>query len=564
MKIIESTTIALMALVLLLIASCESFPKFTSNPDLTYDVIFMSCDQEDIDKEGYVDACGNFVALSEGVKDYTPVINGHCLVNGTLYKVEKSIKDTVPVLVGLESAGIMNDGLIPVCKENDYITVVDKQGKEIFKLKEINGKEVLACFSYSDMKLRVLLSDETYVYVDKDGQQLFDKCYKWATDFKKGHAVVQTENQNSDLYSLIDGDGTTIFTFESKEKDDIIISHTMKLLSAKEEGKIVIFDFDGKRVLECPSKVDEIYAFCYDGFVFSDEDENMGLMSYEGEYLIRARYEQLIPHGQNFLALTDGDEIRLVEKDDKIIKEFDGKEIIDFQHEGFDFPPLIEMKNHNYMIIDTEGNLLIEDIDIDYTQNGIKYLSAIRSEFFPEDKVLSTVMDLCGNGNGVSDKYGAFFNRGDTHCLPSNISFLSSSFTKKDLEGKSWARITIDSGINYNLNYCVSFDTSIVHSGANEFNTWAWLQNVGLHIYTPDVAQNQAFLNKCVAELINNGCEIFHKKHTDYVLLSKNRDQLYVVFHNWGNLEYEFRILMMPNSDSNRASWESYIDNIKY
>lgn len=70
-------------------------------------------------------------------------------------------------------------------------------------------------------------------------------------------------------------------------------------------------------------------------------------MTYEGEHLIRARYEQLVPHGRNYLALTGDDEIRLVDKKDKIIKELDGKEILDFQHEGYDFPHLIEMKNHN-------------------------------------------------------------------------------------------------------------------------------------------------------------------------------------------------------------------------
>lgn len=550
------TIFVAITLISLLFVSC------TDNPDLVYKINFMSCDKENTDKFGFIDEKGHFYDLSVEVDDCTPVINGFCMINGTLYKVGNTITDTIPVIRELESAGIMNDGLIPVCKENDQIAVVNEHGKEVFKLKEFDGKEVLASFSYSDGKLRVLLSDETYVYVDKEGNKLFDKCYKWATDFKHGHAVVQTVNQNSDLYSFINSDGATSFTFESQDKDNIVISHAMELLSAKEDEKMVIYDFSGKRILECPAKVEEIYAFCRDGFIYSDEDDNMGLMTYKGEHLIMARYEHLVPHGQNYLALTDDDGIRLVDKKDKIIKELDGKEIVDFQHEGYDFPHLIEMKNHNYMILDADGNVLVEDIDIDYTQSGIEYLSAIRSDYFPEDKVLSTILDLCGYGKGVSDKYGAFF--GDSHCTPSNITFLSSSFTKKDLEGKNWARITTDNGINYTLNYCVIFDASMVNTGSDSFNSWAWLQSVGLHIYMPDWAHNQAFLNRCVKALLDNGCEVYYNKNTDYILKANTSGQLFVVFHNWENLKYEFRILMLPDTDDNRSSYRSFINNIKY
>lgn len=557
MNFFRKTIIAAIVLVSFFFVSCKD------NPDLVYKINFMSCDQEDTDKSGFVDEKGQFSVLAAEVDDYTSVINGFCLIDGTLYKVGKTISDTIPVMRELKSVSIMNDGLIPVCKENDYITVIDEQGNEVFKLKEFEGQEVFACFSYSDGKLRVLLSDETYVFVNKEGNQLFDKCYKWATDFKHERAVVQTVNQNSDLYSLIDGDGTPLFTFESENKNTIVISHVMELLSAKEGDKMVIYDFSGKRILDCPAKVEKIYAFCREGFIYSDEDENMGLMAYDGEHhLIRARYEQLVPHGQNFLALTDDDEIRLVDKNDKIIKELDGTEILDFQHEGYDFPHLIEMKNWNYMVLDAEGNVLVEDIDIDYTQSGIKYLNAIRSDYFPEDKVLSSIMDLCGNGKGVSRKYGAFF--GDSHCTPSNITFLSSSFTKKDLEGKNWARINIDSGVNYVLNYCVIFDSSIVHQGANEFCPNAWLNSVGLHIYMPDMAHNQDFLNKCVKALLDNGCEVYYNKNTDYILKANQSGQLFIIYHNWENLKYEFRILMVPDTEENRSSYRSFINNIKY
>ena len=243
-------------------------------------------------------------------------------------------------------------------------------------------------------------------------------------------------------------------------------------------------------------------------------------------------------------------------------KEYDGKEILDFRHEGYDFPNIIKVKSDNYMLLDDEGNVVGEDIDIDLKNDQIQFIGAVRSEYFPKDKVLSTIMELCGDGKGLTNKYGAFFYRNDTHCFPKNISFLS-SFTTQSLQGNNWARTRVDDGVNYEVNYAVIFDEPIVRTGATALSTSAWLKSVELHIWMPDIFRNQAFLNSCVHDLMNKGCTIYHNKKTDYVLLSSNRDQLFVVYHNWNNREYEFRILITPNTEDNRNNWSSFVDNLK-
>lgn len=171
-------------------------------------------------------------------------------------------------------------------------------------------------------------------------------------------------------------------------------------------------------------------------------------------------------------------------------------------------------------------------------------------------------MELCVKGNGVSDKYGAFFYRNDAHCFPRNISFLS-SFSIQSLQGNNWARIRVEDGVNYEINYAVVFDEPIVRNGATSLSSSAWLKSVELHIWMPDIFRNQAFLNACVHELKNNGCTVYHSKKTDYILLSSNKELMYVVYHNWDNREYEFRILMMPNTDENRIAWTTFINNSK-
>ena len=172
-------------------------------------------------------------------------------------------------------------------------------------------------------------------------------------------------------------------------------------------------------------------------------------------------------------------------------------------------------------------------------------------------------MELCGNGSGVSDKYGAFFYRSDSHCFPRNIGFLS-SFAIKDLVGSYRARKNISSGVNFYLNYDVVFDEPIVRYGATALSSSAWLKKVELYVWKPDMLSSQVFLNKCVQSLRGQGCEVYYNKGTDYILYSTNKSQIYVVIHNWKNKEYEMGILMMQNTDENKARWKSYIENIKY
>lgn len=335
----------------------------------------------------------------------------------------------------------------------------------------------------------------------------------------------------------------------------------MELLSAKENEKIIIYDFEGNRILQCPSKVEGIYSFCQNGFIYYNEDGNFGLMSYDGEQLIRAKYEQLVSNGRNFLALIDDYEesVRLIDAEDNTINEYDGEEICDFRHFGYNYPVLIKNSYENFTMIGEDGDIIKDDLNIDFDFDDVEYFNCVRSDYFPQQQVISTIMDLCGNGAGVSNKYGAFFSR-DTHCYPNNISFLS-LFSTKALEGSNRARKYISTGINYEMYYDVAFDEPIVRSGATSLSTSAWLLRAEIYVYTPNIYRNQAVLNNCVRELKGNGCSIYYNKKTDYILLTQDQEQLIVVVHS-NRRNYEFGILMMPNTENNRNMWRRHIDSL--
>lgn len=456
--------------------------------DCPYTIDFLPCENEENDKDAMLDKNGRLFSISqEDAWNMTPVINGCSLIDDIVYKVGQSLADTTAIAHDVEFCGIMSEGLMPISKSDDYIRIIDEKGNEVFILKEFEGKEVLACYSYSDSKLRVILEDGSVVYLDKTGKILFGSRFAWGTDFRQGHAVVQNIKQNSDLYSFVDETASSIFTFESEDKDYITISYDMELLSAKENDKMIIYDFDGKRVLQCPSKVEGIYSFCQDDFIYYNEDGDFGLMSYEGEQLIRAKYEQLVSNGRNFLALIDDDEesVRLIDANDNTIKEYDGEEICDFSHFGYNYPVLVKTSYEHFMMIGEDGDIIKDDLNIDFDFDDVEYFNGVRSDYFPQQQVISTIMDLCGNGTGVTNKYGVFFSK-DIHCYPNNISFLS-SYSIRALEGSNRARKYISTGINYEMYYDVAFDEPIVRSGATSLSTSAWLLRAEIYVYTPDM-----------------------------------------------------------------------------
>ena len=523
---------------------------------------FLACEDEENDEGAMLDRNGQLFSTNQkNVWDITSVINGYCLIDNTLYKVGNSIADTSAIARDVEYCGIMSDGLMPISISDDYIRIIDENGKEVTTLKYFDSKEVLGCYTYSDSKLRVILEDWSIVYLDKAGEMLFNSRFAWGTDFRMGHAVIQNLKQNSDLYSFVDETATPIFTFESEDKDYITISYDMKLLSAKENDKIIIYDFEGNRVLQCPLKVDGIYSFCQDGFIYYNEDEEYGLMSYKGEQLIRAKYEQLVSNGDYYLALKDDDEelVKFIDSKDNTIKEYDGEEIYDFRHFGYDYPMLIKTPYEHFLMVGEDGDIIKDDLYIDFDFDDVESFNCVGSDHFPQQHVISTIMDLCGHGTGVSNKYGVFFND-NIHCYPNNISFLS-SFSTTALEGKYRARKIIDSGINYELDYDVVFDEPIVRTGVSTLSTTAWLLRAEIYFHTPDLFRNQAVLNNCVNELKSNGCSVYYKKNTDYILRTQNGEQLFVVVHS-DSRDFEFCILMMKNTDSNRNTWRKYIDSL--
>ena len=508
---------------------------------------------------GILDSKGE--CFIKGLEDKpSPIINGYFVKEvedgAVLCKVEGNSYTEISKTTGYNEFGVMNNGLIPVCKMEEKIVVLNEEGDVVFSLVSYDGFEVLECASYSSGKLRVKLSNGSILYLDKSGNKSFDKSYEWGTDFINEKAVVCTSD---DDYSLITGDGNIVFSFKSADEDFIKVSHEHELICAKDEDDIVtIYDFKGNIVLKCPKKVEEIYSFAKDYFIFK-KGSRFGLMNYSGVEVIRAKYEQLMFNGNSLLAIHEDrdDEVLILDKKGATVGTLDGEEIFSAQEYGYAFPIIIKREDDDVYLINEDNELLgAGPLNIEIDLDALEYVSQVRNHYFPVDEVLKIVMDLCGDGSGLPKDQGAFFFEDSTRCNPYNIKLLRNC-PKDLLLDKSSYSTTISEGINYSVDFELSFDEPIVKTGESTFNSSACLYGMEIKVFNSNVVQNTAFYNLCRRTLENTyDCEVIVSYDNNYVLSGHKNKNLIILCKN---NPYSFKIYLREYTEYRLTYWTNYI-----
>lgn len=446
----------------------------------------------------------------------SPVVNGYFHYEDEdrfmqICKVEDGRCVEKHWLDSLQFVGIMNDGRIPVCEYCKPIKVLDENGKEVFTLDKINGEEVRGCYSYSCERMLVMLYSGKLLYVDPQGRPLFGGTYDFASDFVRGYAVVCLD-KDDDEFAVIDVDGNTVFTFNCNNTDYLKFSPRYeRLATIDDDGRVIIYNFRGEIVNTYPNKVESVYALCEDCFVFENGDEEYGLMAYTGEELIRAKYDQLIPNGKYFLALhpDDYEDVRLINKDGQQLATLDGEEICDLITHGYEFPNMICRADNELYLVDGIGEILgMGAHDFEFDIEDVTNATTVESDYFPEAKILSQVMDLCGNGSGVPESQGVFFVKNGNHCLPKDIAFIANSSNIESYRGESYAIQSLENSVNYAIEFYVLFDEPIVKEGADKLNTTAWLEMAVVKVLIWDQYKRSDFHSLCKEELRKLGCEM--------------------------------------------------------
>lgn len=362
-------------------------------------------------KEGnwsMMDRKGRIVYDAEFKNQPTASYNGYFSVEEsdgyTLYKSGGKAPEKVKGCDGLKAVGYMEEGLIPVVKKNARISVVDDGGKEKFVLKPIKDKEVTSCYSgFSEGLLAICVDNDQWGYVDEDGKVVINPKFDIVTPFDDGLALAGMKRDSTGYeydVQVINTKGETVFKF--KEGISPLTQFVDGYIYAKDEDNFYRYDKKGEKK-KLPSKVKGIFDVKDGLIIFRGEDDGFGLMTDEGEELIRPKYESLsFAKGKNLLAQkVDEDEYLLIDREGEVKEKIDYKEVL-------------YVKNFGYLAKDGSSSLLLdykfkekckEDI-YDYTL-GICHYNIIDSDYFEAGTIASDVVNLLSGDSVGKYRLGA-------------------------------------------------------------------------------------------------------------------------------------------------------------
>ncbi len=275
------------ALIAFVVASCSSKPQLTHMPA-----------KADGDSNwGLVDANGEFLISDEFDHRPSPVINGLFYVKEdggiSVYKADKKLR-TVGDLVGLKGCGYLTDGLMPIVRKDECITFVDAEGKTQFVLKDYNGVEIKRVAQmFMNGLCPFMTIDEKWGAIDTNGNVVIEPLYRNAPYFSEDVALVV--DAKTEKLLLINRSGKTIKELSDEIRRPSVFASgyaVVRIDEEDEDSRYAMVDTKGE-IIKLPTVVDDVESWNDKYIVFENSEGDYGLLNYDGEILIRAKYDNL-------------------------------------------------------------------------------------------------------------------------------------------------------------------------------------------------------------------------------------------------------------------------------
>lgn len=290
-------------------------------------VDYIPCKAEKADDWGFVDARGEVFLENRFENEPTPVVDGVFFVEEddayTMYRFDK--KNPQPILQHLYSHGVSSEGLIPVCKKDQHIEVVDTKGKTQFVLDKIEGNEVINCFPMFQFGYLAVLTEtpegeDLWGVVNTSGKVVLSPKYLELLIFGENlFYVLMKDVDNLTTYYFIDKKGQKLPNwkkdFDIDYFDDTYIATTYN-------DRCIIYDMTGAEVLKCPSKVKKVHAISETLLAYSTDEETYGVINMQGQTVVRPYSYQNILLKDNKIVLTRSeDDTELLDENGNLISE---------------------------------------------------------------------------------------------------------------------------------------------------------------------------------------------------------------------------------------------------
>ncbi|MDE6287796.1 MAG: WG repeat-containing protein [Muribaculaceae bacterium] len=397
--------------------------------------------------------CNGFFVVEEG--------DGY-----TVYHADKK-PEVLGDLEDLKSAGYFwEDGLMPVVRPKERISVVNTKGETVFTLEPYKGKEIVSCDpAFSEGLLGVETEDGLYGFVNTKGEMVIVPKYKWANTFNYGRAAV-SKNDEDETSLIIDKKGEPLFNLRKGQIVENPYLTAEYILVQDTNDHLLILDTKGETVFKCPSKVKRVVDVRGNKLIFKNDDGECGLMNLDGETLIRPKYSGMqFMDGDKLLAQLDDYAVVINIEGEESLRLEDYKEVWWSSKFGF-----VARDRNDYVFLDKEGKSVKNaDFSQIYTAPINLYCHPISSDYFNMDAVVNAVVGLVKD-NGV----------GKYHFGDSPAQVFSDGYPRQ-YSGDYSARINdLDiTGVKYSISVSGHFTSAIAQYNYSYYSSSSYTWGTG-------------------------------------------------------------------------------------
>ena len=287
------------------------FGACSGNPgsDLNTDLLPVKAGE----KWGYVNQKGEYI-INPQFDMASPFIDGRAcvLVNDKYGFIDE--KGQYVVHPKYKNATNFSEDRAWVVEEGKAPTLIDKDGKELFDMKEIES-----AFPFYDglAKVRVLADDGSslFGYINKKGEYVVNPAYGSADNFSEGLASVSGKK----IKGYINKAGKvmvndTIFKYAECFHDGYAIVGVDDKDWLTSYG---VIDRNGKFVINPQFKRIEFGGDC---FLVENGDYQWGVCDYKGKYVVNPQFDGILSYGNSNLApVSIGDKWGYIDKKGKLV-----------------------------------------------------------------------------------------------------------------------------------------------------------------------------------------------------------------------------------------------------
>jgi len=261
------------------------------------------------------------VLFEEEFKDMpTSAKNGRFMIENGNGLWEIYTAEAKPEKIGEEFLQVADftESTTPSVKKNERICLIDKNGKVIATLDKINNKNVISCSRFKYGYATVITEDDLQGIINTKGKEVIKPKFSHVTPIANGVFVALEKMTNTSEESrtlrILDTSEKQIMKLQigsdHKYIDFDAEASTSKYLavctSTDGERRWGYIDYSNNVVVKPTDKIKSIGEVKNDNFIFFN-GENYGVMNFEGETILRAKYDMLTWADDNLLIAYDSD-----------------------------------------------------------------------------------------------------------------------------------------------------------------------------------------------------------------------------------------------------------------